>query len=206
MVEHGLEVLGIDEEKTVVIRDLEHDRQNVGLQLIELHDARQKKRSHLRDRSPELDAVLAVYIPESHGIPLIEKSVLFQVESLDPGLHILTVNTGRHHSGQIPLDVRKEYRDSHFAESLGHNSECYRFAGTGSSGNKTMPVCFSGQKTDLFVGIIECHPNFTILKHFFTPVNESQIDSFVYEITNYFLFLISFSLFLSSFMYFFFCL
>ena len=52
MIEHGLEIFEIDQEKPVVVGDLEDDRQDVGLQLIEFKNAGQKKRPHLRNCCP----------------------------------------------------------------------------------------------------------------------------------------------------------
>ena len=43
MIEHGLEILEIDQKKSIVVSDLKNDRKNIGLQLIKFEDAGKKK-------------------------------------------------------------------------------------------------------------------------------------------------------------------
>ena len=122
MVQHRFEVLRVDQKKAVVIRDLKNDEENICLQLIELENSRKKERSHLRDRRAELNALLAVDVPEGHRISLVGESALVKAESLDAGAHVFAVRAGRHHACQIALDIRQEYGNAHIAESLRHDT------------------------------------------------------------------------------------
>ena len=119
---------------------------------------------------PELNALFTVNVPESDRISLIGETILREAETLDPGAHVLAVLTGSHHSGNIALDVRKKYGNSHIAERLSHDLERHSLACAGRSGDQAVPVCLSGQKTDFLSGIIKSQPNFAILIHFVTPV------------------------------------
>ena len=121
IIEHGLKILRIDQEQSVVVSDLEHDGKDIGLQLVELHDAGQEHGTHFRDRRPQLYAVLPVDIPEGNGISLISEAVLRESETLDPRLHVFAVDARRHHAGDVALDVSQEHRNAHVAECFSHD-------------------------------------------------------------------------------------
>ena len=144
MIEHCLEVFGIDKQQSVVVRDLKDDRENIGLKFIEFENTRKKERSHLRDRRAELYALLSVNIPESDGISLIAESVFGKAESLYARAHILTVGSGSHQSRDVTLDVGQKYGNAHITECLCQHFQRDSLAGSGRAGDQSVPVRFAG--------------------------------------------------------------
>ena len=108
--QHGLQVLEVDQQHALVIRDAEHQVQNAGLGIIEAEHAGQKQRAHFGHSGADRHTALAEHIPERHR-RLIEGEIgdaaLFQT-----GVDLLAALAGLGQAGQVTLHVRQEHRDA----------------------------------------------------------------------------------------------
>ena len=165
IIEHGLEVLDINEQEFLIIGDPVHNAQDVGLQVIELQDPGHEKRSHLSHCRSERDTVSAVNIPESHGISLVGKAGPGKSETRDPLLHIFRIRACSQNTGKVSLYIGHKHRNAQITEGFRKNTRCHGLARTGSAGNQTVPVRHARQKINVVSCVIVGHPDFSILQH-----------------------------------------
>ena len=66
--QHGLQVAEVEQQEVVLVRIAEHDVEHAFLGIVEIEQAREQQRAHLRDRRPDREALLAVQVPEHRRI------------------------------------------------------------------------------------------------------------------------------------------
>src|SRR5439155_26480368 len=64
VLQQRAQVLEVQQQQAIVVRDLEHQRQNAGLRLVEVEYPRQQERPHVGDRCTHRVALRAENIPE----------------------------------------------------------------------------------------------------------------------------------------------
>ena len=64
--QHRAQVLEVEQQQALLVGDAERDVEHAFLHVVEVHQARQQQRTHLRDRGADRMALLAEHIPE-HG-------------------------------------------------------------------------------------------------------------------------------------------
>ena len=137
-IEHGAQVLDVENEKSALVSDSEDDVEHSLLGVIKTEDTAQQPGSHLRDRASERMSLLTENIVETNRTSL--KHRVLHSEFRHSLLNESTHTSRLGYSGEIALHVRHEARDSRLAESLGHDLKCDRLSGAGGSGHKTVPV------------------------------------------------------------------
>jgi hypothetical protein len=64
VLQHGAQVLHVQQQQAVVVGDLEHQVQHPGLRLVERQHARQQQRAHVADGGAHRVALLAEHVPQ----------------------------------------------------------------------------------------------------------------------------------------------
>ena len=67
MLQHGLQIFQVEQQKAVVVGNLEDESHDTGLGVIQIQDAADEQRSHLRNRGAHRMALLAEDVPKSDG-------------------------------------------------------------------------------------------------------------------------------------------
>ena len=80
VLEHGFQILCIDQQQIVVIRDFKGDVEHIGLRRGEVHQSAEEQRSHFGDGCAQRDSHSAVDIPEDAGVGLVGKTALGETE------------------------------------------------------------------------------------------------------------------------------
>ena len=160
-VEHGAEVLQVEEEEAALIGYFEHDVEHPVLRLIELHEARQQLRSHLRDGGPHGMSLLAEDIEEPDRTRLELRIV--DTEFGQPLLDESTQSARLRNTGEVAFHIGHEARHPRLAECFGQHLKRDGFSCAGGSGNESMPIghfTFDGKRSIGAMGDIQ--PSFSI--------------------------------------------
>ena len=67
VLQRRAQVLEVEQQQTIVVGDLEHERQHAFLRLVEVEDAREQQRAHVGDGRPHRVTLLAEDVPEHDG-------------------------------------------------------------------------------------------------------------------------------------------
>jgi hypothetical protein len=67
MLHHGAQILQIEQQQALVVGDLEHQLQHAGLGVVQIEQAAEQQRAHIRDGRAHRMALLAVNVPEHDG-------------------------------------------------------------------------------------------------------------------------------------------
>jgi hypothetical protein len=129
VLQHRAEVLEVEQQHAVVVGDLEHDRQDALLRLVEVEHARQQQRAQIGDGGSHRVALFAEDVPEhdrtSSVAWFVETKALQALEEFGrrgarPG-----------DAGQVSLHVGHEDRNADAGERLGHHLEGHGLRGSG---------------------------------------------------------------------------
>ena len=165
-LEHGSQILQVQQQEAIVVSHLEDDVQNAGLDLGQAEESRQQHGAHGADRDTHGVAHFPENIPEAGGIAVEAEAV--DAEARDPVLHVGSVLAWPAHAGQIALDIRQEHRNAHIRKGLRHDLHGDRFAGAGRAGNETVTVCHIGQQEKPLIRL--GHPDFVFFIHGSAPL------------------------------------
>ena len=75
ILEQRLQVLQVDQRQLLVVGELESDVEHAFLGVVEVHQARQEQRPHLRDGGADRMPLLAEQIPEDHRVGACSRRV-----------------------------------------------------------------------------------------------------------------------------------
>ena len=145
-IQHGPQVLQVDQQEAVVVGDLEDDVQDTGLGLIEFHQAAQQVRPHVGDGRTHRMALLAVHVEEADRAAL-ELRVLdaeLRQALLDEAGEAADLADAR----QVALHVGHEAGHAGLAERLRQHLEGHCLAGTGRAGDESVAVGHFSADTD----------------------------------------------------------
>ena len=165
-LEHGAQILHVEQEQAVLVGDLEDDIQHTGLHIGQPQQARNQHRPHVGYRDADGVPLLAEDIPEAGRVGLVLEAL--DAEALDAAAHIRGVRAGHTHTADVTLDVGHEHRHAHVGEGLSHHLHGYRFAGAGRAGDESVAVCHIGQQEKVLVRLRK--PYLFIFVHASTPV------------------------------------
>ena len=160
IIQHGLQILRINEEELVVIRDLEYDGQEICLKIVEIQNSREKGRPHLGNRRAELNSVLPKQIIVGRRISRVGKACVTETESCDAGIHILALFSGKCRSCKVSLDICHKDRHTQVAERFSHDLQSDRLSGTGRACDQSVTVRHGGKQIRSLPLVCESHPNF----------------------------------------------
>ena len=163
--EHGTQVLEVNEQEVLVVRDAEDNVEHALLDLGELEQAREQRGTHVGDRDAHRDALAAEHVPEAARAALVGEAL--EAKLLDALLHVLGVLAGRAHAGDVALDVGHEDGDARLGEALGHDLERHGLARAGRAGDEAVAVGLVEQQADgLARGLgAHTHPDGVVLEH-----------------------------------------
>ena len=165
-LEHGAQVLQVQEQQAVIVGYFEDNVQNAGLNLGQAQQTRQEHRAHGAHGHAHRVAHFAEDVPEAGGIGVVGKAV--DAEALDPRLHVGAVPAGLAHAGQVALDIGQEDRDAHLGEGLGHDLHGDGLAGAGGARDQAVAVCHVRQQEQPLVRLRQ--PDFILCKHVSFPL------------------------------------
>jgi hypothetical protein len=152
VLQHGAQVLQVEQQQAVVVGDLEDQIQHAGLGLVQVQHAAQQQRAHVGDRCPHRVALLAKHIPQSDGagdgFGRIQRAIL------EDGGHLFADGAGLADAGQVALDVGHEHRHADFREILGQGLQGDGFARAGGPGDQAMAVGQGGQQVAFSGGVL----------------------------------------------------
>ena len=120
VVQHGAQVLEIEEQQPLVIRDAEHDVQDALLRGREAEDAGQKLRPHVAHCRADGVAAGLINVPEGRGIALVGKAAA-QTEAVDALFHALAAHAGGADARDVALDVAQEHQHARVGKAFGHH-------------------------------------------------------------------------------------
>ena len=138
VLDHGAQVLEVEQQQALVVGDLEHQLQHAGLRVVEVEQAGEQQRAHVGNRRAHRNAVLAEDVPEGDRIGI--RSEAFEAEVLQARLQFRRDNAGGAHAGEVTLDVGHEHRHAGVGEAFRHRLQSHRLAGTGGAGDQAMAV------------------------------------------------------------------
>ncbi len=148
--EHRAQVVQIEQQKALLVRDLERDVQHTFLGFGELKQSREQDRPHLADRGAQRVALLAEHVPEHDGRGFV--AVVGQPDLLGAGFEFGLASARCAESGEVALHVGEETRDTHRAERLGHHLQADRLARARGSGDESMAVGEAGKQVNGALG------------------------------------------------------
>jgi hypothetical protein len=68
VLDHGAQILEVEQQQALVVGDLEHQLQHAGLGVVEVEQAGEQQRPHVGNRRAHRMALLAENVPESTGL------------------------------------------------------------------------------------------------------------------------------------------
>ena len=145
IVQHRLQILEIQKKHTLIVRDPEDDVQKVGLGLVQLQESREQERAELGDCGPESQPPLSHDVPERRRICLIAESRFREAEPFYPLLHVLAVDPGPAHAGQVALDIGQEYGYACVGERFRQDLQGDRLSCSGRARDESVTVGHPGQ-------------------------------------------------------------
>ncbi len=152
LLQHGAQVLQVEERQAVLVGIVEEDVDHAFLGLVEIHQAGEQQRPHLGDGGADGVALLAEEVPEDHGelvgVP-VETDLLGAFE--DEGLFLAHGGD----AGEVTLDVGGEDRDAGRGEPLGEDLQRHRLAGAGGAGDQAVAVAELQRKPFLLGALAE---------------------------------------------------
>ena len=163
------QILDIQKEQTLIVRDAEDRIQYAGLHVRQLHQTGQQKRPHIGYRRTDRVAFLTVQIPITDRKRLIGK--IRNAERGQAFVESFAGSTGQAHTGQISLHISQEHRNAHFAEGFRKHFQTDGLTGTGSACDQSMAVSHPRQQ---IAGILPASdPDSVSGKHYFCRSSRS---------------------------------
>ena len=177
--QHRFQILRVDEQKLLVIRDLVSYRQQVCLRVVQIQDLGHELRAHLTDSRSERNALFAVDIVDRNRKASVLE-LLPDIEPVEPFLHALAVLSGDCDTRHVSLDVGEECGNAQLRERLRQHLERDRLACACRAADKSMSICHRRIQIDLLI-----RPFF---RAFFREINHAIIihnstSCFIYKNT-----------------------
>ena len=138
VVEHGAEVLHVEDEQAAVVGDAEDDVEDAVLRLVEAHEAGEELRPHLAHCGADGVPLLAEDVEEADGAGLelrvgdAEGVLAF----LDEGGHLTRLAD----AAEVAFHVGHEAGHAGLAEGFGQHLEGDGLAGAGGAGDEAVAV------------------------------------------------------------------
>src|SRR5262249_43948537 len=117
VLQHRTKIFQIEKQQSLVVGNLENDRQNSGLGVVQIQKAGNQQRAHLRNRGTNGVSLLAEDIPEhdrtSGELQILELQLFRALEDM----RILTASLRE--PREVSLYIGKKHRRASLAETLG---------------------------------------------------------------------------------------
>jgi hypothetical protein len=138
VLEHGAQVLGVEQQQALVVGNLEHDLQHAGLRVVQVQHAPQQQRAEVGDRRAQGMALLAEHVPESDRAGFPARGV--GLEHLEALVQLVRRCPGPGDPGQVALDIGHEHRHPDARQGLRDRLQGDRLAGAGRAGDAAVAV------------------------------------------------------------------
>ena len=138
VVEHGPQILQIDQQQALVIGNAKHYVQHALLHFRELQQTGKQRGPHVGNGHTHRNAVPFQHGPEAAGRPFVAPAL--DAELLDAGLHLFVVGAGLAHTPHVALHVGHEHGHACLGKALCNDLQRYGLARTGRTGDQTMAI------------------------------------------------------------------
>jgi hypothetical protein len=115
MLQHGAQVLQVEQQQALVVGDLEDHLQQAGLHLVEREHARQQQWSHVGDGGAHRVPALAEHIPQRGRAA--QRRGRFEAAVLQHGQQLFAGAAGLADAGQVALHIGHEDRHARWPRS-----------------------------------------------------------------------------------------
>ncbi len=132
----------------MVVGDLEDEREDAGLGVIQIQDAAQQERTHLGDGGADGMALFAKDIPEGDGAS--GEGEAGEAELRDAVLCFWIVSAWHGDAGEVTFDVGCKDRDADAAEGFRHDLQGDSLASTRGARDQSVTVGHRWQQEEFF--------------------------------------------------------
>ncbi|MDF3011665.1 MAG: hypothetical protein K0S03_2461 [Burkholderiales bacterium] len=143
MLQHGAQVLGVEQQQAGVVGDLEHEVEYALLRVVQAEQAREQERAHVGDGGAHRVARGAEQVPEDDGAGLVLELELEELGALG---HLGVAAAGLGHAREVAFHVCHEDRNADARELFGQALQGHRLAGAGGAGDETVAVGERGKQ------------------------------------------------------------
>ena len=150
VLDHGPQILGIDQQQAVIVGNLEDQVQHAFLSLVQTQHARQQHRAQVRHRGAKRVPLLAEHIPQGAGQPrkLRRRQVVLRNALAELRGHLPRLRD----PGEIALHIGHEHRHTDAAKAFREHLQSHGLAGAGGPGDQAMTVRQRRQQAQIGLG------------------------------------------------------
>ena len=137
-LEHGAKILQVEQEKPVIVGNLEHQREHPLLCRVQVEQAAEQQGTKIRNRRTHRIPVPPEHVPEHDGgrAPLR----LADADGRETIAHLRRGGTGSRQTRQIALHVGEKHRHAEARKVLRQHLQRDGLAGAGRAGDQAMAV------------------------------------------------------------------
>src|SRR5262249_18111543 len=128
---------------------LKTKRQHSRLGVIQIQQAGEKQRPHLRDGSPHRVALFSEYVPESSRIGLKGKVAQLKLFHAIGKLRVVLARLAD--AGEVAFHIGRKYRNADAAEILSHHLQRDSFSRASGPGHEPVPVGHFRKEVELLL-------------------------------------------------------
>jgi hypothetical protein len=160
-LQHGLQVLEVEQQQSLLVGDLEDDVQNAFLRVVELQQAGHQHGADLRHCRAHRMALLAEQVPVDRREG--PAGIAFDLELLGTLDGARIVAAGLADARQVAFDVGHEDRNAVGGKTLGDRLQGHGLAGPGGAGDQAVPIGVFQEKK--LVGVARAHEDRRVVAH-----------------------------------------
>ncbi len=143
MLEHGAQVLEVQQQHAAVVGDLEDDVQHAHLRVVQVQHAAQQQRAHVGHGGAHRVALLAEHVPQGRGAG--RGGGQGDAAVLQRGGQLVADAAGLADAAQVALDVGHEHRHARLGKAFGHLLQGDRLARARCTGDQAVAVGQAGE-------------------------------------------------------------
>ena len=169
-VQHGAQVLQVNEQQLVIIRHAKRNIQNAFLHIGQVKQARQQRGTHFGNGHAHGNPRATKHIPKSARAPA--QAPILNAELRHALLDILGIIARLRHAGHVALDIGHKRRNARLGKAFGQQLQRNGFARARGARDNAMPVCLVQQQVTAVFGravfrvqIARAYPDFVSVKH-----------------------------------------
>ncbi len=136
--QRGAQIGEIDQQHAFIIGKFEYQGEYAFLGFIQVQQAGNQLRAHLRNGRAHRCALLTEDIPEGHRVATL--GIVFNTDFLNAFIDFRVRLAGLADTGNIALDIRQKHRYAKIGEAFCEALQRDGFAGAGGPGNQAVAV------------------------------------------------------------------
>jgi len=137
-LQHRLQVLQIEQQQLFIVRNLEDQRQDALLRVVEAKQPAEEQRPHLRDRRANRMPLFAKYVPK--GDRAAAEGEVCQLHLFHSRGDFRIVHAWLADTAEVSLNIGGKNRNPDPAEAFGHYLQRHRLPRAGGAGDETVAV------------------------------------------------------------------